>query len=127
MVDKVIFLSTGGGLQSWPVPADFNSSANTVHCVGASGGAGNNGGLPSGGAGAGAWSIKTTVALTRGGPASTVSEMLVRPALPVGIRGSMELALRRQVAERRVGSLARERRVGRAAKLLLELEMQDSM
>jgi len=52
----VVFLTTTGA-GTWPVPSDWNSSANTIECIGA--GAGGGGGNPSsdaGGGGGGAYS-----------------------------------------------------------------------
>lgn len=68
---KVILLTSG---TSWPVPLDWNSANNTIECIagGASGAAahGNNSSARATGGGAGVWSKKSNVTLTRGGTAS---------------------------------------------------------
>lgn len=63
----VIFLTTTGA-GTWTVPSDWNSSSNTIECLGA-GGSGN-GGSAGGGAGGGAYSAISNLSLTPGGSAS---------------------------------------------------------
>ena len=59
---KVIFLTSGS---SWTVPSDWNSSSNTIECIGAGG----TGGINNGGAG-GAYAKRSNVVLNPGGSIS---------------------------------------------------------
>lgn len=66
MANKVIFLTAG---TSWTVPSDWNSSSNSIECIGGGGSSGTNSGYVVGGGG-GAYSKITNLALT---PGNTVS------------------------------------------------------
>lgn len=67
--EKVIFLTTTGN-QTWPVPLDWNSLNNTVECLGGGGNASAWSGSVGAGAGGGAYSLKSNVALN---PGSTIN------------------------------------------------------
>ena len=63
MADKVIFLTSGN---TWTVPTDWNSSANSIECIGggASGNTSSGGNNAAGGGGGGAYSKILNITLT---------------------------------------------------------------
>jgi hypothetical protein len=71
---KTIFLTTnpGAGNQTWNVPSDWNSSNNTIECIGSggTGGVATHGSATGQGGGGGAYSEGINLSLTAGGTAT---------------------------------------------------------
>ncbi len=68
----VTFLVTTGGTQTYPIPQDWNNSANTIEAIGPGGNGGSNGVMACGGAGGGAYCKATNLQLIPRGTASYV-------------------------------------------------------